>query len=131
MFYVPTSFKLVDGSVKWALVTVADADGALVREFAISPAAAAAVLSGRDKFPDGCTPDEWATGRSMMQTKITLPGQAHILKDGTLILNYGVRQEANKLRVNLLRVPSWEFYVQDNVLHLEATTAAGVDKKWL
>lgn len=135
MDLVPTSFVLADASTKWALVTVADAEGRLIREFTIDGPEAAAIVAGLQdgtlERPPGVTAEEWASGGASFTTRPLKPGMARVIPDGTLVLNYGVVTRLGKVQTSLLRLPAREFKVEGDTLYLPPLIAKAVDKSWL
>ena len=134
MDFVPTTFALVDASTKWGLVTIAHADGTLVREFVIDGPEAAEVerqlIAGEILHPPGVTAKEWGLGNSTFSARPLLPGMARVAPDGTLILNYGRFFRGGKLQVRVLRLPARDFQIAGAILLLRSALAAHVEKLW-
>ncbi len=127
MAKVPTGVRLTDLSTKWGLVTIANKDGVIEREYAITAKEADAVAQGNNVLPPGCTAEEWASGLVMVTTRPCNPGQAVINPDGSLVVNYGVETRAGKVNVSLMKCFPHEFERVGDALHINAAVAAQVD----
>ena len=125
---VPTSIQITDFSTKWGLVTVANPDGSINREYTITGAQADAVVKNNKTVPSGCTSDEWFSGRVMVATKPCNVGQAVINPDGSLIVNYGVSKVSGRIQAALMKCFPTEYSVVTGVLYLNSDIATQVVK---
>ncbi len=121
MAKLATGVQLTDMSTKWGLVTVIGKDGA--RSFAIT--AKETEVAHQGVKPDGCTEEEWLNHE--VCSRPCNPGQAVINPDGTLMVNYGVTEEAKRVDVKLMQCPPADYERRGDVLHIEALVAAQVD----
>lgn len=115
---IDTSIKLSDMSTAWGFVQVANEDGTVAREYAISAKAADDVRDGKRTHPPGVTPQEWATGRVFSVTRPLHPGLAlRNVKDGSLLVNFGVRKTGNRIFTDLMVIPAgqWELVGRDGI----------------
>lgn len=129
MGLIATSFRVTTPNIKWALVTVANPDLTINREYKITAAEAAAVASSVRGRPPGCTQAEWESGLVTITTRPLQPGLCRVLTDGTLMVNYGVESRLGKIKSDILRIPSWDYEVRGQVVFIEETLAASIDKK--
>lgn len=127
MILLPTGLVLVDGSTKWGLVTIANKDGTLNREYTISGKEADAVAQGNNVLPPGCTPEEWNTRGSQCAGKVCNPGQAYQTPEGALIVNYGVTEADQRVDWQVMKFPKAEFDLQNSIVRINAVHAAEVD----
>ncbi len=118
---LPTGVRLTDMTPKWGLVTVIGKDGA--RSFAITAKEAEAALLG--VMPPGCTEEEWRNHEVCLRP--CNPGQAVINPDGSLMVNYGVTEEAKRVDAKVMQCPPADYERRGDVLHIEALVAAEVD----
>lgn len=115
---IDTGIKLSDMSTAWGLVLIVREDGTVEREYAISAAAADAVRDGKRKHPPGVTQEQWESGRVSSATRPLHPGLAlRNVKDGSLLVNFGVHKVGNRIRTNLMVIPAgqWELVGRDGI----------------
>lgn len=124
---IATGIQLTDHSIKWGLVTVANKDGSINRQYVISGKEADAVAAG-NAGPPGCTKDEWASGLVEVCGRPCNPGQAVLNPDGNLIVNYGVVVLAGRVTASVMKIFLQEFDYIGGVLHIVSDVAAQVDK---
>ena len=127
MKLLPTGIKLTDASTKWGLVTVANPDGTLNRQYSITGKEADAVAQGNNVVPPGCTDEEWFAGLVMVACRPCNPGQAYLNPDGELIVNYGVTEKDGRVSVNLMQCFPGEFTVDGDSLTITDTVAKLID----
>lgn len=123
---VQTSIELTDFSTKWGLVTMMNEDTSILREWMITAEEANAVTRGKGR-PPGCTKEEWETGRVIVYTRPCNPGQAVKVQGGYLIVNFGRRQEGNRIVVSLMQLAPSEWELRDGVIWMDESVAAQVD----
>lgn len=126
---IDTGIKLSDMSTAWGLVQCVNKDGTIAREYVISAAAADAVRDGKREHPPGCTLEEWRTGRVFLFSRPLHPGLAlRSTKDGSLMVNYGVRKVGGRVLADVLVIPAaqWELVGRDSI-RLPARLARIVD----
>lgn len=111
----PSSITLTDGSTKWGLLVFVDERGVIEREVEISAEEADAVASGQKRVPDGCTAEEWETGRVALMTKPLRQGQAVAQEDGALVVNFNIEKAADRIRTDVMWIPPAQWR-QDAVL---------------
>lgn len=102
----PASITLTDGSTKWGLLVFTDERGAVAREIEISAEEADAVASGRKRVPDGCTAEEWETGRVALIARPLKQGMAMVDETGALVVNYGIEKVADRIRADVMWIPA-------------------------
>ncbi len=127
MAKIPTGIRITDFSTKWGLVQVANKDGTIAREYAITAKEADAVRSVNKTVPPGCTQEEWDSGLVTVTTRPCNPGQAVINPDGTLVVNYGVEIKADRINVSLMKCVPTEFEKVGNIVNVETDLARQVD----
>jgi hypothetical protein len=127
MKLLPTGIKLTDASTKWGLVTVANPDGTLNRQYTIKGKEADAVVQGNNVVPPGCTDEEWFAGLVMVACRPCNPGQAYLNPEGDLVINYGVDEADGKVSVKLMQCFAGEFAEADGALEITDTVAKLVD----
>lgn len=124
---VPTGVVLTDMTTAWGLVQVLAQDGSIEREFAITAKEADAVVQGNNVLPPGVTEDEWFSGRVTVACRPCNQGEGVINPDGKLVVNFGVEENAGRINVKLMEIPTEEYQKVGAELHIEAAVAAQVD----
>lgn len=89
MARVATSLTVSDGSERWGLVEVYDAQGNVTRSFPITAAQLAAVKAGG--VPPLLLRATWESGRAVVSGRPCLRGMCYIQPDGSLVINRGRR----------------------------------------
>jgi len=116
-----TRVQLVDMTPRWGLVTVMAEDTSIVRQYQITGDDVAAIQAGGN--PPGCTADEWASGRVLVQGRPCLPGMGVANPDGYLMVNYGVEEVAGRIDARVMRIPPNEWALIDGVVHIDNAVA--------
>lgn len=106
MTLAKADIEIVDGSTKWGLLVFVDERGAVVREVEISAEEADAVATGKKRLPDGCTAEEWETGRVALITRPLKQGQALVQEDGSLVVNYGIEKTGDRVQADVMWIPA-------------------------
>ena len=122
---IATRIQLTDMAPAWGLVCVTQGSD-VVRAHRISREALAAFESG-GTLPDCVTQDEWTAGRVIIAARPCLPGQGVIQPDGSMVVNYGIREDGHVVDVSLMRVYPREFEVIDGVVYMLPAIARQVD----
>jgi len=123
----PTGIQLTDMTTKWGLVTVANTDSSINRQFTISARAAKEVAANNNIVPAGVTYEEWHGGWAVLSGRPCNIGNGVVNPDGSLVVNYGVEKVAGKITVSLMMIPPSEWELIDGVVHIVPEVAAQVD----
>ena len=127
MNLLPTGIQITDMSTKWGLVTVANKDGTLNRQYAITGKEADQVCHGNNIVPPGCTDEEWFSGLVMVACRPCNPGQAVKNPDGSLIVNHGVDEKDGVITAKLTQFFPGEYDDSNTVLSLRVDLAPLMD----
>ena len=123
---VPSGIAITDLSAKWGLVSVQNTDGSLCREYVISGERVAEVAAG-GLTPPGCTPEEWASGRVYVSGRPCNPGQAVVNPDGTMMVNYGVCVEGQRVHVKLMQCFPSDYAIVGTTVFLSSALREKID----
>jgi hypothetical protein len=123
----PTGIQITDMTTKWGLVTVANPDSSINRQYTISAEDAQIVATGNNILPPGVTAEEWHGGWAVMSGRPCNIGNGVVNPDGSLIVNYGVQKVAGKINVSLMLIPPHEWELVDGIVHIVPDVAAQVD----
>jgi hypothetical protein len=115
---IDTSITMSDGTTKWGLVTVWNADRAIDRQFRIEAAEVQAVREGNNVVPPGVTDEEWFEQRAVVAGRPCNPGEALGLADGTCMVNLGVEQRGKEMHVRLVQLAAGEWEAVDGKLRV-------------
>lgn len=104
---VATALTLSDGTERWGLVVVHDAQGAVTRSYPITGEQLAAVKAGG--VPPGVLPAVWRSGRVVVMGRPNLRGMIFANPDGTAVVNLGRRLVNNRIeqRFGNLAAAKW------------------------
>jgi hypothetical protein len=124
---IDTDITMSDGTTKWGLVTVWNADETVDRQFRIDAAAMQAVREGNNVMPPGLTNQEFAEQRFMVAGRPCNPGEALARTDGSCIVNLGVEQRGKELHVRLVMLAAGEWEVVGGKLRVLEPVAFAMD----
>jgi hypothetical protein len=128
---IVTNLKLTDSSTKWGLVVVSNSDGTVNRQYTITGKEADAVAQNNKILPPGCTQEEWESGNTFVYTRPCNQGEACILPDGILNINYGVDEKNNLVQDKRMICFPGEWKYENGILYITDTVAKTVDVPFL
>lgn len=130
MTFAKADIQIVDGSTRWGLLVFVDDRGVVVREVEISAEEADAVAAGRKRVPDGCTAEDWETGRVALMTRPLRQGQAMVLEDGALQVNFGIEKTGERFKVDVMWIPpeQWSRDVAKGEVSVDAEVLRAMPK---
>lgn len=124
---LPTGIQMTDMSTKWGLVTVANKDGTLNRQYSITGKEADTIAQGNNIVPSGCTDEEWYSGLAVLYCRPCNQGQAVKNPDGSLMVNHGVVEKDGRVTAQLVQFFPGEYDDSTAVLSLRADLAPLMD----
>ena len=127
MTMVETQFTLSDKAVKWALVTVSNTDGTFARQFRIERDAYDAFMADPKGVPPGVTEQEWLDGLAVVTGRPCDVGEGYESASGHLVVNHGVQQVGNEMRIKLTRLEPEEWRLVDGKIFMLASVLAKLE----
>lgn len=122
---IATRIQLTDMAPAWGLVCVTDS-GNIVRAHRITVDALRA-FEADGTLPPCVTAEELAQGRVIIAARPCLPGQGIIQPDGSMVINYGIKDDGQSVHVSLMRIYPREYEVIDGAVHMARHIARQVD----
>lgn len=127
MSKVETKIQLTDMTPAWGLVCVTTrGHSEVVRAHRITREEFEA-FETTGKLPYCISQKEWDDGGVVIAGRPCLPGQGVIQSDGSMVINYGIKDDGSMVDVSLMRVYPREFDVIDGVIYLLPSIARQVD----
>ena len=113
---IATHIQLTDMAPAWGLVCVTE-NSEVVRAHRITREALQS-FEANATLPECVTQAEWSEGRVIIAARPCLPGQGVLQPDGSLVVNYGIKDDGHGVHVSLMRVYPREFELIDGVIHM-------------